>query len=371
MAIEKDNAELDKYINDLADIQEPTEKSQDNNTADGGDDADNNEEQQQSTNQQNDDANQQAEGSDKSEKGQQPKDNSKKGEQPGKSKKGAEQDQLRPLGDGTFANTKGDIVDQSGKLIAQNGFAARMYHSNRRLKATLDERTQQLTQLSQSVGEVQSLSRSIQQYGLDNNEVAQAMDMAGRMKRGDVLSVAKDVLAIIAAQGYNVTDLLGSEVGDSLELRAMKRMLDERLAPITRDEQARQQQAQAAERGKAEYDRFVASNDYAEIHANDIVQVMQREGVNAQTAYNRLYQFAATNRLDFSQPLGPQVTQRMTALKNNGNRQPQQQNGTQRKPMPNGASTRGSGAVPTMPLADANDDWGSIISEVQKTMGNA
>src|SRR5690606_8061835 len=220
--------------------------------------------------------------------------------------------------------------------------------SNRRLKATLDERTQQLTQISQAVGEVQSLARSIQQAGLDNNEVAQAVDMAARMKRGDVLGVAKDVLAIIAAQGYNVTDLLGSEVGDSLELRAMKRMLDERLAPITREEQARQQQNEAAQRGKAEYDRFIAPNEHAEIHANDIVQVMRREGVNAQTAYNRLFQFAATNRLDFSQPLGPQVVARMNAAKKNGGHQ-QQQNGRQQKPMPNGASTRGSGAVPTVP----------------------
>lgn len=364
---ENENAELDKYINDLADIKEPEDTGMtDDNAGDGGDDVGDGG-QQQPTDQQNAGADQQDQGADPNAGGKQPKGDGKKGEQPSKGKKGAEQEQLRPLGDGTFANGKGDIVDQSGKLIAQNGFAARMYHSNRRLKATLEERTQQLTQISQAVGEVQSLARSIQQHGLDNNEVAQAMDMAGRMKRGDVLGVAKDVLAIIAAQGYNVTDLLGSEVGDSLELRAMKRMLDERLAPITREEQARQQQNEAAQRGKAEYDRFIASNDHAELHANDIVQVMRREGVNAQTAYNRLYQFAATNRLDFSQPLGPQVVARVNAAKKNGT----QQNVRQQKPMPNGASTRGSGAVPTVPLASADDDWGTIISEVQRTIGNA
>lgn len=365
-----ENDELDKYINDLADIKEPDPNTaaDDANDDRGGEDVgDVGQQQTADVDQQNVDARAQDQGADPDAGRKKQKDDGKKGKQSSKGEKATEQDQLRPLGDGTFANAKGDIVDQSGKLIAQNGFAARMYHNNRRLKAQLDERTQQLSEISRAVGEVQALARSIQSAGLSNDEVAQAMDMASRMKRGDVIGVAKDVLAIIAARGYNVTDLLGSEVGDSLELRAMKQMLDERLAPITREDQARQQREEAARRGKMEYDRFIAANDYAEVHANDIVQVMQREGVNAQTAYNRLLQFASVNRLDFSKPLAPQVHERMNAAKNNGG---QQQN-RQQKPMPNGASTRYTGAVPTVPLASADDDWGTIISEVQRTIGNA
>lgn len=367
MAGEKDD--LDKYINDLADIKDepdPNAVADDNN--DGGDDGqgegDGN--QQQQLDEQNADGTKQDQGADQNAGGTQQKGDGKKDKQPSKGKKGAGQDELRPLGDGTFTNQRGDIVDQSGKLIAQSGFAARMYHSNRRLKAQLDERSQQLNEIAQSVGEVRSLATSIQRYGLDNNEVAQAMDLAGRMKRGDVLGVAKEVLALIAAQGYNVTDLLGSEVGDSIELRAINNMINERLAPITRQEQDRQRQTEAAQNGKRAYDEFVAANDYADVHANDIVGVMKREGVNPQTAYNRLFQFATVNRLDFSKPLQPQVIARIQA------NQKQQQNKQQQKPMPNGAATRsGNGAFPAQPLASADDDWGTIISEVQRTIGNA
>lgn len=205
---------------------------------------------------------------------------------------------------------------------------------------------------------------------MSNDEVAQAMDVAARMKRGDVLGVAKDILAAIAAKGYNVTDLLGSDVGDSIELKAINRMIDERLAPITRQEQDRQRQIEAARVGEQNYRQFVANNEYADLHADDIVRLMQREGVNPQIAYNRLLQFATVNRLDFSQPLKPQIEARIRAAQANQQQQ-QQPNGQQRKPMPNGASTRHSGAVPTVPLANADDDWGTIISEVQRTMGNA
>lgn len=364
--------DLDKYINDLADIKDEPDPNALANDDGGDDDGDEgSEQQQQQADEQNANGDQQDQSADPNARGQQQKGDGKKGQQPGKGKKGAGQDELRPLGDGTFANAKGDIVDQQGKLIAQNGFAARMYHSNRRLKAQLDERTTQLNQIAQQVGEVRSLATSIQRYGLDNNEVAQAMDLAGRMKKGDFLGVAKEVLAMVAAQGYNVTDLLGPEVGDSIELRAINRMIDERLAPITRQEQARQQQSEAAQRGKAQYEQFVAQNDYADVHANDIVMVMQREGVNPQTAYNRLLQFATANRLDFSKPLQPQIIARMEATRKNPNNGQQQQR-QQQKPMPNGAATRsGNGALPAQPLASADDDWGTIISEVQRTIGNA
>lgn len=372
MPRENSEEELDKYINDLAGIEEPDANAAADDDTGGDDNADAGQEQQQpggNADEQNDQQDQPAKGADPDADRTKQKDGKDKNQQPGKGKKGAEQSELRPLGDGTFANAKGDIVDQSGKLIASGGFAARMYHTNRRLKAQLDERTNQLNGIAQQVGEVKALATSIQRYGLNNDETAQALDLAGRMKRGDFLGVAKEVLAMVAAQGYNVTDLLGSEVGDSIELRAINRMIDERLAPITRQEKDRQRETEAETAGRRNYEKFVAENDYADVHANDIVQVMRKEGVNPQVAYNRLFQFAVTNRLDFSKPLGPQVVARIEAdKKRGGNRQP---NGNQRKPMPNGAATRVNGAIPAQPLASADDDWGSIISEVQRTIGNA
>src|SRR5687768_3370419 len=94
--------------------------------------------------------------------------NDPKGKQSQQGTQNPTQQQARPLGDGTFADAKGNIVDKDGKLIAQGGFAARMYNSNRRLKALSDSQGQELETLHRQVGEFRALSTSIQQYGLDN-----------------------------------------------------------------------------------------------------------------------------------------------------------------------------------------------------------
>jgi len=365
-----ENNDLDKYIDDLSDIKDDVsdttgadnvEDTSDDGTGDTGRQPDT------TVDEQNVDASAQPENVDPNDQQQKQTDKVAKGQQPDKSAKAPTKDQLRPLGDGVFADTQGNIVDGQGKLIAKGGFAARMYQSNRRLKSILDERTTQLNEVARAVGEVKALATSIQTAGLDNNDMAQAIDIASRIKRGDAVGAAKEVLAIIAAQGYNVTDLLGAEVGDSIELRAIKQMMDERLAPVTRQEQARQMQTEAEQRGRAQYERFVADNEYAEVHANEIVRVMQQEGVNPQTAYNRVIQFALQNGLNPSQPLKPQLVAKMQQANPRQAQQRQQQ-----KPMPNGAATtRSGGAVPSVPLANAEDDWGSIIRGVQSTMGNA
>jgi hypothetical protein len=148
----------------------------------------------------------------------------------------------------------------------------------------------------------------------------------------------------------------------------MRQMIDERLAPVTRQAQQEQAMTEAQQRGVQAYQQFVRQNEFADVHADDIVKVMQREGVHPQQAYNRLLAFANRNGLDFTQPLAAQVQARIQGQQ----QQPNQQSRTNtQKPMPNGAATtRPNGAVPSViPMASADDDWGSIISEVQRTVG--
>lgn len=301
--------------------------------------------------------------------GKQPNNDAQKGQQPKQSNEAPKANNLRPIGDGAFADQQGNIVDQSGKIIAERGFAARMYNTNRRLKSDNEQMRAQLNEIVPQLREVQSLAGSIRQYGLTNDDMAVAIDMAAKYKRGDYLGVAKEVLAMVVAQGYNVTDLLGNEVGDSIEMRGIHRMIDERLAPITRQEQARQQQQAATERATAAYNNFVRSNPHADVHANAIAYQMQ-QGVDPQVAYNQLREFAFDNGFDFSQDLGPQIEARRKAAQQ---QQPTKGQRPNPKPMPNGAATRAGngGADVAISMASPDDDWSSIIKSVQATIGNA
>ncbi len=365
MANEFDGNELDKYIDDVAGIEsegDDTAGTEDVG-AEGGATDEGTQQTQQPTS---DDAptNQaaQGEGAPANPTGT-PK---QEGQQPQEGSEGTKQDQLRPLGDGTFADSKGNIVDQQGKVIAERGFAARVYQKTRRQDARIQEQDRTIQELSSRVRENDAIMRASQQYGLSTDDFAQAVDLAGRVKRGDVVGVAKEVVALAVAAGYNVTDILGQDVGDSIEMRAVKQMLDERFAPIQQQQQQGREQQERMQRARTAYNEFVSTNEHAETHADAIAGVMKREGVNAQTAYNRLLSFAAKNGLDFSQPLGPQIQARQAQQG-----QQRQNKQAQPKPMPNGASTRTPGAAPTVKLADADDDWASIISEVQRSVGSA
>ena len=361
----RDNSvELDSYINDLADIQEDdttTGGGDDTVIENGGDDT-NNGANDNGLQQVQDDTQQQQDQIDASAQPVQKngKQNEQQQQQPKKN--------LRPAGPGAFFDEKGNLVDEKGQMIASGGFAARMHQQNNRLKGMLDQRTEELRQVASQVGEVKALASAIQSYQLTTDETARALDYAGRMKRGDVLGVAKEILAIIAAEGYNVTDLLGGDVGDTIEMRAVKNMIDDRLAPITRQEQARQQDQQVHNNARRAYNEFIATNEFADIHANEIALVAKQFGGTPQQAYNHLYRYAVSNGLDFSQPLRPQMEQLAAARQNGGQQRQQQQR--QQRPMPNGAATRNSGEVQTSAIqASADDDWATIIRGVQATMG--
>lgn len=259
---------------------------------------------------------------------------------------------------GNLLDEKGNIVDERGQIIVPAGKARRIYEDNQRLTRHATQLQQERDRLELEARGNQLLNGIPAQYGLSQQEVARALDFAGRMKRGDTLGVAKDLIALISAQGHNVSELLGENVGDSIDMRAVKQMLDQRLGPIqqAREQSTREQQARAE--GQRQYDRFVTDNEYADVHGDAIVNLMNAQGISAQAAYNRIRQFAADNRFDFSEPLAPQIAARTQQA-----RQPAAPPQTQR-PMPgNGAQTRSmNGVKPATPqYADPDEDWGSII----------
>lgn len=284
----------------------------------------------------------------------------KQKEQASKDKQSSKDEQAKPkikkTPHGNLVDDKGNIVDENGQIIAPMGRARRIYEDNERLTRDFARVKQERDQLELQTREVALLNGIPKQYGLDNSEVARALDFAGRMKRGDTLGVAKDLLALISAQGHNISELLGEDVGDSIDMRAVKAMLDQRLGPVQQQREEETQRQEAQERGRREYERFVSDNEYADVHGDAIVNLMKANNVSPQVAYNRIREFAYANGFDFSAPLGPQIVERQSG------QQQQQQQRPQPKPLGNGQKTRDNGVRDAQPVyADPDEDWGSII----------
>lgn len=352
--MDPDTEELDKYINDLADIkdEEPTQPVGDDHEGDDdGDDV--------PVDGSPDDLTEQDTADDKQDA---PRDQN---QQSNKGKKGSKDKSLRPIGDGLYADAAGNLYDNQRRMIAQGGFVNRVQTTNRRLKAQNEDLLRQVDELGRQFADFRGLTEAAKNYNLTTEDLTQALDFAGRMKRGDHVGVAKDLLAIIVAQGYNVTDLLGADVGDSIETKAIRHMIDERLAPITREEEARRSREDAERRGRAAYEQFVSDNEYADVHADAIVKLMNAEGVKPQQAYIRLREFAARHRLDFTQPLEPQVAE---LAKRDADQPPVRR---EQKPMPNGAATRFNGDASPALMDSPETDWGTIISRAQQSVGGA
>lgn len=286
-----------------------------------------------------------------------------KGQQPGKGQQAATKEQLRPLGDGNFTNAKGDLLDAQGNIIAVGGFMRRQHDVLQRTRQAHEALTHENTQLKQQLQSYQGFANAAQSAGLTNDDFHQMVVLASRFKRGDAVGVAKEMVAMALAQGANVTDILGKDVGDTLEMRAMSAMIDQRLGPMNAEFRARQQRQQNEAAGRQQYQKFVAEHPFAELHGKHIAGIMESRGWPAEKAYYELRDHMNRNGFDFSQPLDAQLQARQQQQRN-----PQQQNNVAPnnvRPMPNGASTRSAGAVAqAQQFANADDSWDSILKDV-------
>lgn len=276
---------------------------------------------------------------------------------------------------GGYVNDKGDVVEADGTIIAKQGFARRMHEVATRSRDRIQQQDEHINNIETQLQERNNIQQTIQQSGISNSDALEALEYAARIKRGDLLGVAKDVVALVAAQGYNISDILGDDVGNSIDMKAMKNLLDQRLGPIEQqrnDAQAVTDQQLGAQR---EYRTFMQANQFADVHEESIVHIMKDQQCNPQQAYNQIMKFANTNGYDTSQPLGPQIEGRQkqggTAQPNPQSQQEQVQQTNQpvTRAMPhNGAHTQGDLGVQTPPTiySDPNDSWGEIVAEVQR-----
>lgn len=292
-------------------------------------------------------------------------------QQPPQADPNARQVPLQKHVSGNFVNQRGDIVDGNGKVVASAGITRRFYEENGRLRQQVQQLTRDGQTSQLAVGEARILNGIPQQYGLSNDDVAKALDLAGRMKRGDVVSVAQDIIAMITAQGHNVSDLLGKDIGDSIDMKAITRLIDQRLGPIQQQREETTRQAVESQRVEREattaYNRFLDENPNADIHQNEIAEITKANGISPQLAYNQLMSFIRDNNLDPEQPLLPQLQRSASGQAVPRVQTPPADN--RQRPMPNGDATlRNGGQAPLTPVfADPDEDWGSIIKRAQLT----
>ena len=255
----------------------------------------------------------------------------------------------------TRYDQQGNVIDARGNIIAPAGRGRRLDEQNRRYKGLLDAKEKELQQLKVQVGESQFLNGAPASLGLNADETAAALDMMALFKNNPS-QLVQIVLAEAQAKGVDLNKLLGSNVG-SIQTDAIKKMLDERLAPLDKINKERAENERVSQAVHVRYNTFLAKYPDADPHQDAIANLMRTQGLHETEAYFRVREFALRNGLDFNQPLGPQLVAVMQG------QQPRQQ-ASRRRPMINGrAPSNGQMTERKTEVASPDRSYASIIDE--------
>lgn len=302
----------------------------------------------------------------------------------------AQQTQQRPEG-WLNSDAQGNLVDASGKIVARAGSERRLYESTIRARHELSQERQartelygQYQQLQQQVQQLQQRAQMHRQYGLDDAEMQEGLGFLQQWKQNP-LQVAEQVLTTLGAQGYDLSTLIGQfiQVGEDGQVRVAPRqqqpnvhqMVNQAVQPYVQ-QQNQQRQIEEA-RTRLQQEAVNAANNflmnpnypYARVHEETLARMIQRDTSRSLTpegAYAQLAQFAATNGLDLSQPLAPQIRARQQQQQ-----QPQQPQQRQPSLTPGNAGPSNVNAMNQPPVNSADDDYNSIVRQAMRDAGMA
>jgi hypothetical protein len=257
----------------------------------------------------------------------------------------------------------GNVIDARGNVIAPAGRGRRLDEQNRRYRGLLEAKEKELHQAQVAMAEAKYLNGAPSQLGLNADETAAALDMMALFK-SNPSQLVQIVLAEASSKGVDLNKLLGSNIG-TVQTDAIKKMLDERFAPLDKMSKERAQEAQLNQAVQTRYNTFLTKYPDADPHQDAIANLMRTQGLHETEAYFRVREFALRNGLNFDQPLGPQLA----AIMQQGGQQPRQQ-ASRRRPIVNGRGpSNGQMTERRTEVASPDRSYASIVEEALAEAG--
>ena len=271
-----------------------------------------------------------------------------------------------PNGDNPNAR---DLVDPiTGRTVAKGGIERRVFEDGQRharenaqLKNQLGSATQQLSRINQVTQEAVRLNVA------PDDQIAAIRVMADFMR--DPVKTLEYLVAEVKSKGYPIP-FLEQGVTPGMDMTAIARMIDNKMAPLTQREQAAQVEVQQRQMAERNLNTFLEDNREANANLDVLAEMLQAQpGLPLHTAYTKMISWAHENGLDWTQPLKPQIA----AQRQQPNpQQPTQQQAPQR-PLPGRRSANGNGAAPVgngqVQQHNENASWSDIIRHAMSEHG--
>jgi hypothetical protein len=271
-----------------------------------------------------------------------------------------------------FADKQGNIVTRDGRVMAARGEPARHWFNMSKQIAQLpvvqrqvEALNKQLQDNHQLIASAKELADLPQKLGISREDYNAGIQFVAAWNK-DPLTICRDLVARTMARGFNATDILGNDAGNSIEMSALRNLVNEMTGPQREREQQIRVENENRTNAERNYNAFMARYPLAAPHTSVIATLMRENKITAQEAYHELRYYALENGLDFTQPLGPQIEARQ---RQSQQPQPQPQRAlTYRAPMVagNGGGRRDHLTNETA-MADPNSSWGEILDSVMRS----
>jgi len=264
-----------------------------------------------------------------------------------------------------------DLVDpQTGRTVAKGGIERSVFEEGQRHARENTTLKQQVGQLQGFVQSVNSVNQEAARLNIrPDDQIAAMRVMADFLK--DPVRTLEYLVAEVKAKGYPIP-FLEQGVSPGMDMTAIARMMDQKMAPITQQQQAAAQQRQLAQRAEQELESFLGDNQEANSNLDVLTEMLQAQpSLSIQSAYTKMIRWAHENGLDWTQPLKQQIAAARQAQQGQQTT-PQQTTQQDTRPMPGRGAVRGN-ATPLNgnqgQQFNESASWSDIIGSAMREHG--
>jgi hypothetical protein len=262
-------------------------------------------------------------------------------------------------------NTR-DLVDPiTGRTVAKGGIERRVFEDGQRHARENNQLKTQLQNASRQLASINEVTQEAVRLNVAPPDQIAAIRVMSDFLR-DPVKTLEYLVAEVKSKGYPIP-FLEQGVTPGMDMAAIQRMIDNKMQPITQQQQAARQQAEMKQRAEADLQVFLDDNGEANSNLDVLAEMLNAQpGLSLQSAYTKMIRWAHENGLDWTQPLKAQIAQQR--------QQPTpQQPPQQQRPLPGRRSAGGNGATPVGDGAvqqyNENASWADIIRQSMRDHG--
>ena len=291
----------------------------------------------------------------------------------GDSEREAKQPPIRRRHDGLLEranpenpNTR-DLVDPiSGRVVARGGIERKIYEDGQRVGRENNALKQKVQGLENQVRGMNEVTQTGARLGVAPQDQVIAIQLMSEFLRDPVTTLGK-LVEEVKSKGYQIP-FLEQGVSQGMDLNAISRMIDGKLAPLTQRQQQEAQAAHHRQQAQAGLDAFLEENEDANANLDVLAEMLQAQpDLPLGSAYTKMIRWAHENGLDWTQPLKPQIAERQQRQQQQTTQQTEQRPLPGRRSAATGGATRANGAA-SQPMSE-NSSWSDIIRSAMEESG--